>query len=1006
MLFLIRFQGFVRHFYRRITGFQNSNLSKLHESNRRRLSFESLLPRLCRENDPPLDFGDAPDFNYELTTSPGNYTSVYGPAHVIGMLRLGTNVDAEVNANLLDPNGFWPAFLIGDNASKMDGSGNYLQAADEDGVKFTLLPTPNIHSPSIASIDVTVMGASATAYLNAWADFNRDGDFKDTGEQVVLNRIVNNGGNSINYAVPAQITAGSIYYRFRLSSTAGLNSTGFSDSGVRLPLPDGEVEDYQIVIGNDGRIDEAIKSISLFALGNGVFKSQYGPALYDEQSKPVFQVDPYLPSFALRAMLAAPPVSGIDKFASAISHFKFWFSNIQRSTLVASDRNATFPRIHVYADGSILPKPTSYLGSVIQPIIGADADDSALAVQLSLAEDFRIAGGPLSELTSRRDTFRLIANSLANLIKFNRLPVPFVDPTNRYQIQQQMDVLEVWEGLVKYASLERNLFGDLKRAAEFQAKADLVKAAAIQAYKDPASGLYRQYTTAKGDVAKFEMDKWYPFVFNQVFPITTQFISSDSAEAKTLLNGVFNFWNGSDVRYNYLDHSDGAFLALATLKVGDVERAKAIMEPVYQWAWNNSVSNPEYVEPGLYSIANYGYLVFALLPQTNDDFVTTQENTDIRFNVTANDYSLSTPSSQLKVTVAVPPKSGRVISVSNGYISYKPNPNFVGTDSLVYTVTDLTGAKRTGVLNVKINARPKISVDGKVTYIENSLPILVAGNAIVSDADHLAAQGTLVVSNLDSSTPQDRLSIRSIGSGLGQINITGSTIQMSSAVIGTFTGGVGGSPLTIRFNANTPISSIQKVAQSISFEVQGDKPNFPSRRLIFRLDDGDGGTSQSVNSTVTITIVSVNDAPVVSGVGPQVHYNSSPLPVMFANSATILDADNQIFGSALIKVALSTSDSNDRLIIVPNTSSIDDISLIGNRIFQKGKMIASYSGGTTSSPLQIAFINGLTPQIVQSVLRRIGFTNSSASPTTVLRTISIEVTDGFGGKGVSQTQLR
>ena len=71
--------------------------------------------------------------------------------------------------------------------------------------------------------------------MNAWIDFNSDGDWADTGEQIFTDVALLAGVNSLSFAVPAtppDVT----YARFRLSTVGGLSFDG--------PAPDGEVEDY------------------------------------------------------------------------------------------------------------------------------------------------------------------------------------------------------------------------------------------------------------------------------------------------------------------------------------------------------------------------------------------------------------------------------------------------------------------------------------------------------------------------------------------------------------------------------------------------------------------------------------------------------------------------------------------------------------------------------------------------------------------------------------------
>ncbi|MEM7475966.1 MAG: GEVED domain-containing protein, partial [Planctomycetota bacterium] len=110
---------------------------------------------------------------------------------------------------------------------------------DEDGViplsSFVAHPT----SPTTATV---VVSASSDSRLDAWIDFNQDGDWDDEGEQIFTSEFVLGGVNQLPLSVPAGASTGNTFARFRLSSLGGLSPTG--------PAADGEVEDYQVEILN------------------------------------------------------------------------------------------------------------------------------------------------------------------------------------------------------------------------------------------------------------------------------------------------------------------------------------------------------------------------------------------------------------------------------------------------------------------------------------------------------------------------------------------------------------------------------------------------------------------------------------------------------------------------------------------------------------------------------------------------------------------------------------
>lgn len=162
------------------------------------------------------EFGDAPDPTYPtlLASNGARHTASTG-------LCLGSAVDYEA-----------------DGQPSIDATGDDLSGADdEDGINFT---TPLVTGQT-ASIDVTsVVPAATTAVLNAWIDFDNDGNWDHPGEQILTNQSLTGGLQSFDIAVPSDASLGTTFARFRISSDTGLQPSGLAS--------DGEVEDYQVTI--------------------------------------------------------------------------------------------------------------------------------------------------------------------------------------------------------------------------------------------------------------------------------------------------------------------------------------------------------------------------------------------------------------------------------------------------------------------------------------------------------------------------------------------------------------------------------------------------------------------------------------------------------------------------------------------------------------------------------------------------------------------------------------
>jgi len=163
------------------------------------------------EEAPDLDYGDAPDPTYPTLLANNGARHIYDPT-----IFLGNLIDIETDGQ---PN----ATATGDDIAAL---------ADEDGVTLSaLVPGRN------ATVTVT---ASANGFLNAWMDFNTDGDWADQGEQIFTDAPLAPGVNALTFMVPAGALQDTTFSRWRYDTVGGLTYTGLA--------PDGEVEDYMHII--------------------------------------------------------------------------------------------------------------------------------------------------------------------------------------------------------------------------------------------------------------------------------------------------------------------------------------------------------------------------------------------------------------------------------------------------------------------------------------------------------------------------------------------------------------------------------------------------------------------------------------------------------------------------------------------------------------------------------------------------------------------------------------
>ncbi|RDZ28782.1 beta strand repeat-containing protein [Lysobacter silvisoli] len=172
----------------------------------------------------PRDFGDAPDT--ASGTSQNNYQTLSadgGPRHtLVGGLYLG-----------------------GAATNEADALQNGTATGDADDTRATAIPNIVLTPGQIIAIPVTVTNTTGeNAFLTGFLDFNRDGDFLDTGESLAATVVAANTGAiqtvNLSFTVPNTAVPGVGFARFRLARSSSEIASAAGNAA------NGEVEDYQV----------------------------------------------------------------------------------------------------------------------------------------------------------------------------------------------------------------------------------------------------------------------------------------------------------------------------------------------------------------------------------------------------------------------------------------------------------------------------------------------------------------------------------------------------------------------------------------------------------------------------------------------------------------------------------------------------------------------------------------------------------------------------------------
>jgi len=216
-------------------------------------------------------------------------------------------------------------------------------------------------------------------------------------------------------------------------------------------------------------------------------------------------------------------------------------------------------------------------------------------------------------------------------------------------------------------------------------------------------------------------------------------------------------------------------------------------------------------------------------PEANDDVASVDEDSSVVVSVLSNDTDLDGDS--ISVLSTTDPSNGSVQVNSGTTVTYTPDQHFNGSDSFTYTISDGNGGTDTATVNVTVNSIndvPVANLDSTGTNEDNAVIINVLSNDTDIDGDTLTITATTDPSN-------------------GNVQINSGT--------------------TITYMPDSDFNGQDSFMYTIS--------------------DGNGGQA---NTTVTVNVAAINDAPVAGDDSDSVDEDSNVLiPVLDNDSDVDLD---------------------------------------------------------------------------------------------------------------------
>lgn len=315
-------------------------------------------------------------------------------------------------------------------------------------------------------------------------------------------------------------------------------------------------------------------------------------------------------------------------------------------------------------------------------------------------------------------------------------------------------------------------------------------------------------------------------------------------------------------------------------------------------------------------------------------------------------------------------------------LTYRGNQDFNGNDILTITTNDLGnfgsgGAKAdTDTINITVNPVNDIPIitdlAGSVTFNENDLNAafkVIDDVVTVVDVDSANFEdGNLTISYTSGGGPEDQLSVRTQGTGTGQIGFNGTTVTFSGTAIGTIDAiqdGRNGNGLMIQLSNNSTAANVKALIQNLVYQDISDTPIL-SRTIAITLNDGDGGTSNPVSTIINVT--AQNDPPIL--VNNNLTLLEGETVVLNSSNFSATDVDNNV--TALIFTVSNVQNGSFRINGITGTS-------FTQAQIAAGQVRFIHDGGEAAPSYKVSVSDGVATTTAQSA--NISFTNVNDAPT-------------------------
>jgi large repetitive protein len=325
-------------------------------------------------------------------------------------------------------------------------------------------------------------------------------------------------------------------------------------------------------------------------------------------------------------------------------------------------------------------------------------------------------------------------------------------------------------------------------------------------------------------------------------------------------------------------------------------------------------------------------------PTANNDIAVTDEDVAVAIPVLTNDTDPD--ADPLTVTVATA-LNGTVSIGPGGVLTYTPNANFNGTDTITYVISDGNGGTSTAAVTVTVrpvNDAPIAVNDTATTNEDTPVTLNPLGNDSDVDGDDLTITAATSPNGTVAINPDGTITFTPAPNFNGPTTITYTISDgnggTSTATINVTVDGINdvpvANPSTATTNEDTPVN-VPVLANDT--DADGDPltvtaASAPNGRVIinpdgtvtytpnanfngtdtitYTISDGRGGLS---TATVTVTVGAVNDAPTSTPIAPQTNNDAAVVNLPVAGNFADLDGNTLSYSATGLPAGLTINPS-------------------------------------------------------------------------------------------------